>query len=85
MSTEKTQDDVRAVITDFLARTEKNVGPWSDDTSLWGGGLGLDSLEAAELSAMLEDTFGTDPFSTEGDLPERVGDVVAFYAAVATE
>ncbi len=85
MSTDKHQDDVRAVITDFLARAEKNVGPWTDDTTLWGGGLGLDSLEAAELSAMLEDTFGTDPFSSEGDLPERVGDVVAFYAAVATE
>jgi acyl carrier protein len=85
VSTDKHQDDVRAVIIDFLARAEKNVGPWTDDTSLWGGGLGLDSLEAAELSAMLEDTFGTDPFSSEGDLPERVGDVVAFYAAVATE
>jgi len=85
VSTDNQQDIVRAVITDFLARIEKNVGPWTDDTSLWGGGLGLDSLEAAELSAMLEDTFGTDPFSTEGDLPERVGDIVAFYAAVATE
>ena len=85
MSTDNHQDDVRAVITDFLARIEKSVGPWTDDTSLWGGGLGLDSLEAAELSAMLEDTFGRDPFSTDGDLPERVGDVVAFYAAVPTE
>ena len=81
-STDNHQDTVRAVITDFLVRTEKKVGPWTDDTGLWGGGLGLDSLEAAELSAMLEDTFGTDPFSTDGDLPERVGDVVAFYAAV---
>jgi acyl carrier protein len=78
-------DSVRAVITDFLVRIEKTVEPWTDETSLWGGGLGLDSLEAAELSAMLEDTFGSDPFSTEGDLPERVGDVVAYYAAVATE
>ena len=85
MPTDNHPDNVRAVVTEFLARIEKNVDPWTDDTSLWGGGLGLDSLEAAELSAMLEDTFGTDPFSTEGDLPERVGDVVAFYAAVATE
>jgi acyl carrier protein len=85
VSTDNHPDNVRAVITDFLARIEKNVEPWTDETSLWGGGLGLDSLEAAELSAMLEDTFGSDPFSTEGDLPERVGDVVAYYAAVATE
>jgi acyl carrier protein len=86
VSTDNRQDSVRAVISDFLTRADKQVGLWTDDTSLWGGGLGLDSLEAAELSAMLEDTFGTDPFSTDsGDLPERVGDVVAFYAAVATE
>ena len=58
---------------------------WTDETGLWGDGLGLDSLEAAELSAMLEDEFGTDPFSAGGDLPERVGDIVAFYAAVLTE
>jgi acyl carrier protein len=42
-------------------------------------------LEAAELSAMLEDEFGSDPFSAGGDLPETVGDIVAFYAAVRTE
>jgi hypothetical protein len=34
---------------------------------------------------MLEDEFGSDPFSAEGDLPETVGDIVAFYAAVRTE
>lgn len=85
MSIDNPQAKVRAIITDFLIRTEKIVEPWTDDTSLWGGGLGLDSLEAAELSVMLEDAFGTDPFSWDGELPERVGDIIAFYAAVTTE
>jgi acyl carrier protein len=40
--------------------------------------LSMDSLEIAELSAMLEDTLGTDPY-TEGLLPETVGEIVAFY------
>jgi acyl carrier protein len=79
------QDRAQAVISDFLGRTDKGAAGWTDDTGLWGDGLGLDSLEAAELSAMLEDEFGSDPFSAGGDLPETVGDVVAFYAAVRTE
>ena len=79
------QETSRAVINDFLQRAEKGTEGWTDETGLWGDGLGLDSLEAAELSAMLEDEFGTDPFSAGGELPERVGDIVAFYAGVRTE
>jgi acyl carrier protein len=40
--------------------------------------LDFDSLELAELSAELEDRLGRDPYS-EGIVPERVGDLVAFY------
>ena len=79
------QETSRAVINDFLQRAEKGTEGWTDETGLWGDGLGLDSLEAAELSAMLEDEFGTDPFSAGGDLPERVGDIVAFYAGARVE
>jgi acyl carrier protein len=78
------QEKARGVITEFLQRTDKGADGWNDETELWGEGLGLDSLEAAELSAMLEDEFGTDPFSAGGDLPEKVGDVLAFYAAAST-
>ena len=49
-------------------------------TPLLHDGLGLDSLEIAELSVMLEDAFGTDPF-TEGSIPATVGDIFAFYDA----
>ncbi|HWD54678.1 MAG TPA: phosphopantetheine-binding protein [Acidimicrobiales bacterium] len=78
------QEKARGVISEFLQRTDKGAEGWNDETELWGEGLGLDSLEAAELSAMLEDEFGTDPFSAGGDLPEKVGDVLAFYATVST-
>lgn len=40
--------------------------------------LGLDSLELAELSAVLEDDLGRDPFS-EGIIPDTVGDLIDFY------
>ena len=78
------QEKARIVIGDFLQRIDKGADGWTDETELWGEGIGLDSLEAAELSAMLEDEFGTDPFSAGGDLPEKVGDVLAFYSPVST-
>jgi acyl carrier protein len=78
------QEKARAVIGDFLQRIDKGAEGWNDETELWGEGLGLDSLEAAELSAMLEDELGSDPFSAGGDLPDKVGDVLAFYAPVPT-
>jgi len=74
---------VRGVIVEFLARLEKDAGGLADATALYGGGLELDSLEAAELSAMLEDSFGSDPFSSAEQLPETVGDVIAFYEVAA--
>lgn len=42
--------------------------------------LGMDSLELAEFSAMLEDELGRDPY-TEGLLPATVAEVAAFYAS----
>jgi acyl carrier protein len=79
------QSRARAVISQFLQRTNKSVDGMTDDTGLWGDGLGLDSLEAAELSAMLEDELGSDPFSAGGEMPERVGDIFAFYEAAPSE
>lgn len=40
--------------------------------------LGLESLDLAELSAILEDELGKDPYSA-GTLPVTVGDIVAWY------
>jgi acyl carrier protein len=62
----------------FLKRASKPTEVEAG-TLLFGDGLGLDSLETAELSAQLEDDLGTDPFS-EGLLPETVGELLDFYA-----
>jgi acyl carrier protein len=79
------QDKARSIIGEFLVLAKKGGDGWTDESSLWGDGLGLDSLEAAELSSILEDAFGSDPFSAGGDLPDTVADVLAFYAPVSTE
>ncbi len=48
------------------------------DTTLFSGGLRLDSLQIAELSITLEDEFGRDPF-TAGRAPQTVAEIVEFY------
>jgi acyl carrier protein len=40
--------------------------------------LGLESLDVAELSAILEDDLGRDPYSA-GVLPRTVGELVDWY------
>jgi acyl carrier protein len=42
--------------------------------------LGLESLDVAELSAILEDDLGRDPYSA-GVLPRTIGEIVAWYKA----
>lgn len=67
------------VVRSFLSLANKD-GEVGESTPLFTDGIGLDSLETAELSALLEDEFGRDPFS-EGDLPATLGDVLDYYAA----
>ncbi|WP_436697974.1 acyl carrier protein [Nocardioides sp. BYT-33-1] len=72
------QDRVEQVVREFVARVKPEAGELSVETPLYADGVGLDSLEAAELSAVLEDEFGTDPF--QGDtMPETLNDIVSFY------
>lgn len=73
------KDKALAVVNSFLQRSGKGRDELPAELSLYGDGLELDSLEAAELSASLEDEFGSDPFSTGQDAPETIGDILAFY------
>jgi acyl carrier protein len=72
-----TRGDVEEAIRSFLKRSNKST-EFTDATLLHAEGLGLDSLETAELSAVLEDEFDIDPF-TESTPPESVGEILAFY------
>jgi len=71
-------DRVRGTIRSFLERQNSSDIDVDAETRLFGEGLGLDSLQTAELSVMLEDEIGRDPFS-EGELPETVGEILDFY------
>lgn len=73
---------VEKTITEFLDRVDKLPAAVTPDLVLHADGIGLNSLDIAELSAVLEDEFGTDPFSSD-QMPETVGDILSFYAASA--
>ena len=73
---------VASTIQSFLVRANKPVEILDPSLPLYADGIGLDSLETAELSAVLEDTFGTDPFSSGGGMPQTVSDILDFYSAV---
>jgi acyl carrier protein len=76
------QSEVEQTIRAFLSRANRTAEALGPDVPLYADGIGLDSLETAELSAVLEDSFGADPFST-GDMPQTVGDILSFYDSVA--
>jgi acyl carrier protein len=67
----------------FLQRVQKDV-EFERGTPLYADGIGLDSLETAELSALLEDECGRDPFSSE-TMPQTVGDILDFFDTAAVE
>ncbi|NYG59733.1 acyl carrier protein [Nocardioides daedukensis] len=73
--------DVEKVVREFVARVKDDAPEFGNDTPLYADGVGLDSLETAELSAVLEDEFDTDPFAGD-ELPQTLGEILAFYAGV---
>ncbi|WP_188111227.1 phosphopantetheine-binding protein [Nocardioides antri] len=72
------QSTIVTVIEQLLERSNKSDIQVSLDSPIHGDGLGLDSLETAELSAILEDEFGTDPFGA-GLMPETVAEIADYY------
>ena len=65
-------------ITRFLARAGKDTSVTAE-TTLFADGISLDSLETAELSSMLEDDLGSDPFSA-GIMAQTIGEILDFYS-----
>ena len=69
--------EAQKTIKSFLRRLKRSDNV-DENTGLFAEGIGLDSLETAELSVLLEDELGHDPFS-DGEMPQTVGEVMAFY------
>lgn len=76
--------DIEQTVVAFLTRANKMRTDFHADMPLYADGVGLDSLETAELSAVLEDDHGSDPYSS-GTMPQTLNEITAFYGAVPTE
>lgn len=76
--------DIEQTVVAFLTRVKKIRDDFNPDMPLYADGVGLDSLETAELSALLEDNHGSDPF-TSGTMPQTLSEILGFYDAVAAE
>ena len=76
--------DIEQTVVGFLTRTNKLTEDFGPDVPLYADGVGLDSLETAELSAVLEDEHGSDPYST-GIMPQTLNDILAFYGPLSAE
>jgi len=75
-------DKVQFVVESFI-KSVKKVDDVDLDAPLYAeDGIGLDSLETAELSATLEDDFGHDPYSMDL-LPATVREILDYYATAA--
>ena len=72
-----TEKTVVNAIRGLLKRRKTDAGEVDLNADLYED-LALDSLEVAELSAVLEDDLGSDPYS-QGVVPRTVGEVVEFY------
>lgn len=76
-TTVSAENIIRATITTLLEQRGAGGIEVNSESTLTGD-LGLDSLELAELSAVLEDEIGYDPFS-EGIVPETVAQLIEYY------
>lgn len=72
------RSDVRQTVVGYLARVGRLPDGPVGDVSLFSEGLGLDSLEIAELSAVLHDAHGADPFMS-GRMPRTLDEIVESY------
>jgi acyl carrier protein len=79
-----TQQQAEQTVRSFVARVKPEALELELDTPLYADGIGLDSLEAAELSALLEDEIGSDPFTSD-EMPQTLRDILGFYGEVPVE
>ena len=70
---------VAAVFQQMMADRGSPVGEVELERPLYEDGYGLDSMDSATFSAMLEERFEDDPYSG-GQYPRTLGDIVAYYA-----
>ena len=76
-------NEIQEMLRTVLEYRNLNGSPFLVDESLYETGIGLDSLDTAAFSSMLEAAYGMDPYSA-GDFPETLRDILQFYKKEST-
>jgi acyl carrier protein len=71
---------VSAILASVLKGKGIDQSVFEPGAKLYEDGLGLDSLDAATLAAMLDREFASDPYNA-GEFPQTVAEIVDFYSA----
>lgn len=80
----ETRKEIEEIIRSILQRKAVLITAPEESNSLYQDGIGLDSLDTAELSAALELRFGHDPYS-QGRFVRTFGELLAYYRAGAAQ
>ena len=78
------EEKIKKILVDILKDKGINKLTIDNDDSLYEDGLGLDSMDTAIFSAMLENELGKDPYSSNA-FPRKVHEVINFYQESETE
>lgn len=70
---------VSSLLSQVLKAKGVDKADFKPEDRLYEDGLGLDSLDAATLAAMLDSEFASDPYNA-GEFPQTVGEIVNFYS-----
>jgi acyl carrier protein len=82
-----TQETVRAILTDVLGLSARQVAAMDDDTELFGALPELDSMAVAGLLTEMEDRLDImiDDGDVDGDIFATLGSLIAFASAKVEE
>lgn len=69
---------ISSILNQVLKAKGVDRSTFQSEDRLYEDGLGLDSLDAATLAAMLDNEFSADPYNA-GEFPQTVGELVTFY------
>lgn len=78
------EDRVKDVVRQVLAVKGQSPDDLPLEAPLYQEGIGLDSLDAAMFSVLLDREFGADPYRA-GAFPATLADVVRFFEAASDQ
>ena len=76
--TEAVLVQISSILTEVLKAKGVERSSFAPADGLYEDGLGIDSLDAATVAAMLDNAFGSDPYNA-GEFPQTVGEIISFY------